>query len=103
MRFELETADPREPLDITAMRAAIMRATHSIGFRALSLSMEQVRRLIRIEVDQEAAIKLRYQTNPIYPEARHAYGPKQYMGIDLYVVDVLPPPGWRVINPLDPS
>jgi hypothetical protein len=69
---------------------------------------EQIRRMLRIEIDDEhfnqlmcdasSGLRMEYVTN------REAQGPMQIQGVDLYVIQrprTLPPPGWFVINPLE--
>lgn len=57
-------------------------------------------RFLRFEVDRDSECDLRewlYRNGYGQPAC---VGPLKFMGIDVYVVDHLPPPGWRIINPM---
>lgn len=61
------------------------------------------RRVLRIEVDRDREydiVTYLHESGRLFDHS-HAdrIGPRQFDGVDLYVVDQLPEPGWRIINP----
>lgn len=68
-------------------------------------SPAQVRAMLRIEVDREREIEVMRDRDALTLGLRQQWqegtGPLELEGVALYVVNRLPAPGWRVINPMD--
>jgi hypothetical protein len=63
---------------------------------------EQIDRLLRIEIDQTRVPEFwRYSKHSLdaFHRRDEREGPQTFQGVDLYVVNQLPAPGWRIINP----
>ncbi len=63
---------------------------------------DQARRMIRLEVDYERERVIAYTMHRYGFTALHEReGPTTFEGFDVYVVNRLPEPGWRVVNPME--
>lgn len=70
---------------------------------APAFKSEQVDAMVRIEVDRDHEHELfRDPSSHLSFQIRSGprEGPLEFMGSALYIVDRLPDPGWRVINPM---
>jgi len=74
--------------------------------QALTLAFKgsEVERMLRIEIERdlepEFARWLQYTGQSVGKSFFAHQGPWTFQGVDVYVVNVLPAPGWRIINPL---
>ncbi len=72
-----------------------------VRLQPLCQTTDQARRLLRVELDHEAEAAIwndpdcPWRWEPFYME-----GARRLRGVDAYVVNKLPAPGWRVINPM---
>ena len=85
------------PLDAALAKETMAHVRPLISRQSMAV------RIIRIEVDHDvdcdiAAWRYRYGCGDDLTRSDHI-GPRTLMGIDVYVVDRLPAPGWRVVNP----
>ena len=63
---------------------------------------DQARRLLRVEIGYDAQTEIWLDPDcPWKYDGFDFQGPRRLLGVDTYVVDRLPAPGWRVINPME--
>lgn len=76
----------------------------SVQLFPLVQNLDEAIRTIRIEIDRDHDGEMidwlcRNGFGDFLLRSDHS-GPMQFMGVDCYIVRHLPPPGWRVINPM---
>lgn len=79
------------------MHMRLLAAMDSIRLRS-----DTAARILRIEISCKVEADFFHDAaryNMVPGDYYEREGPMQFMGIDLYIVNRLPPPGWRIINP----
>lgn len=96
---------PKMPMpEVRTKFESMAVAMDSASAVAVVRDSRAARRILRIEVDHNGEVELfrehyRHTGNPYDP---NRVGPLKFEDVDVYVVDRLPAPGWRVINPYVP-
>lgn len=77
----------------------------SEGFKLMPrFKPDEIERMLRIEIDRDNdGVWLEWQwRNGMHINRDQASrdGPRQFQRVDVYIVDTLPAPGWRIVNPM---
>ena len=91
--------------NLEALKAEALRAESekdSVRLHPICQDMDQARRILRVELDHDAFDEVAYDLDcPWRYDAHDMEGPRRLRGVDVYTVNRLPAPGWRVINPME--